>query len=63
MNEIPFHKYISCGNNFVILDEINTKILTEVNKLRFAYLATNVNYGVGADNFLVIQRGRANRAV
>jgi diaminopimelate epimerase len=55
MNEIPFHKYTSCGNNFVILDEINTKILTEVNKLRFAYLATNVNYGVGADNFLVIQ--------
>jgi diaminopimelate epimerase len=55
VSEVPFQKYTSYGNNFVIVDEINSHILTEAEKPGFAYQATNVNYGVGSDNFLVIQ--------
>lgn len=55
INEVPFLKYTSHGNNFVMIDETNVQILTEVDKSKFAYQTTNINYGVGSDNFIVIQ--------
>ncbi|MFC1821813.1 diaminopimelate epimerase [Thermodesulfobacteriota bacterium] len=55
MKSVPFLKYTSYGNNFVIVDESRTPILTEPEKSGFAYQATNINFGVGSDNFLVIQ--------
>ena len=55
MKSIYFTKYTSYGNNFVIIDECHAKELTEAGKSQFAFQATNVNFGIGADNFLVIQ--------
>ncbi len=55
MKNVPFFKSTSYGNNFVIVDETHTPILTEPEKSGFAYQATNVNYGIGSDNFLIIQ--------
>ena len=55
MKQVPFIKYTSYGNNFVILDETRESILTETEKSKFAYQATNINFGVGSDNFLIIQ--------
>jgi diaminopimelate epimerase len=55
MKNVPFFKSTAYGNNFVIVDETHTPILTEAEKSDFAYQATNINYGVGSDNFLVIQ--------
>ena len=55
MNTVSFVKYTSYGNNFVIVDETQTPALSEFEKSRFAYQATNIHYGVGSDNFLVIQ--------
>ena len=55
MKHIPFIKYTSYGNNFVILDETFESVLTENEKSRFAYQATNINFGVGSDNLLIIQ--------
>lgn len=56
MKTIPFFKYTSLGNNFVIIDETRGTVLTEEAKSRFAFYATNMSYGVGSDNFLVIQK-------
>ncbi len=56
MFQIPFVKYTSCGNNFVIVDETERQILCEADKSRFAWEATNSEFGVGCDNLLVIQR-------
>ncbi len=56
MKSIPFVKYTSCGNNFVIIDETQTTYLSEHDKARFAYYATNMAFGIGCDNLLVIQR-------
>ena len=55
MKHVPFVKYTSYGNNFVILDETREPVLTETEKSKFAYQATNINFGVGSDNFLIIQ--------
>ena len=59
MRNIPFVKYTSCGNTFVILDESTTEFFTEQEKSAFAYHATNSNFGVGSDNFIVIQPCRS----
>ncbi len=56
MKTIPFYKYTSLGNNFVIVDETEGSVLSEEAKSQFAFYATNMSYGVGADNFLVIQK-------
>lgn len=56
MNTIQFYKYTSLGNNFVIIDETSGTILSEDAKSQFAFYATNISYGVGSDNFLVIQK-------
>lgn len=56
MTNIPFFKYTSLGNNFVLVDETKGPVLTEDKKSQFAFYATNKSYGVGSDNFLVIQK-------
>ena len=56
MKKVPFTKYTSYGNNFVIVDETCERVLSESEKSRFGYLATNTCFGVGSDNLLVIQR-------
>lgn len=55
MKEIPFVKYTLHGNKFVIIDETENLILSEEEKSRFAYQATDIYYGIGSDNFLVVQ--------
>lgn len=56
MKRIPFLKYTSYGNNFVVLDETETQLLSEGEKRKFAYQATNTYFGIGSDNLLVIQK-------
>ena len=56
MKLVPFVKYTSCGNNFVIVDETEQMLLTESEMSQFAFQATNTSFGVGCDNLLVIQR-------
>ncbi len=56
MISVPFVKYTSFGNNFVIVDETRQQILTELQKSSFAYQATNICFGIGCDNLLVIQK-------
>ncbi|MFT6984451.1 MAG: diaminopimelate epimerase [Psychromonas sp.] len=56
MQLIPFVKYTSCGNSFVIVDETERNFLSEDEMSRFAFQATNISFGVGCDNLLVIQR-------
>ncbi len=55
MITVPFVKYTSYGNNFVILDESQGQLLTEAQKSEFAFHATNTHFGVGCDNLLVLQ--------
>jgi diaminopimelate epimerase len=52
---LQFVKQTSFGNNFVIVDETRSRVLPEGYKQKFAYLATNQSFGIGCDNFLVIQ--------
>ncbi|MBN0986589.1 diaminopimelate epimerase [Amphritea pacifica] len=59
MNLVPFVKYTSCGNNFVIVDATEHSWLTEAEMSRFAFQATNTSFGIGCDNLLVIQRCNA----
>lgn len=56
MIRVPFLKYTSYGNNFVIVDETENAVLTEDQKSQFAHRATNTQFGIGCDNLLVIQR-------
>ena len=56
MKNIPFVKYTCYGNNFVIIDETVSPVLSEEEKSQFAHYATNVSFGIGCDNLLVIQR-------
>ena len=55
MISVPFVKYTSYGNNFVILDETRGAVLTEAQKSEFAFHATSTHFGVGCDNLLVVQ--------
>lgn len=54
--KLPFVKFTSCGNNFVIVDETVSASLSEVEKACFAHQATNTFFGIGCDNLLVVQR-------
>jgi diaminopimelate epimerase len=56
MKNIPFVKYTCYGNNFVIIDETVSPVLSEEEKSQFAHYATNTSFGIGCDNLLVIQR-------
>lgn len=60
MKKVPFVKYTACGNKFVIVDEISQTILTEPEKKNFASQATDLYFGIGCDNFLVIQPCKTN---
>ncbi|MCP5150203.1 MAG: diaminopimelate epimerase [Ectothiorhodospiraceae bacterium] len=61
MNEIPFVKYTSFGNNFVIVDELDRRWFPGDGASDFAFEATDGCFGVGADNLLVVQRADAAR--
>ncbi|OZG70717.1 diaminopimelate epimerase [Hahella sp. CCB-MM4] len=52
---IPFVKYTSCGNNFVIVDATQSSPLAEEGWSEFAGKATSTSFGIGCDNLLVIQ--------
>ncbi len=56
MIKVPFVKYTSYGNNFVIVDETRGNILSEAQKSAFAFQATSTHFGIGCDNLLVLQR-------
>lgn len=56
MQRIPFVKYTSCGNSFVIIDEIDETRLDEHARARLAWQAVNQYFGVGCDNLIVLQR-------
>ncbi len=52
---IPFLKYTSCGNNFVVVDETRGPVLSETEKAYCATQAANPFFGVGADGMVVVQ--------
>ncbi len=53
--KIPFEKFSSYGNNFIIVDEISGQYIPESAKNDFAKNVTDINFGIGADGFIVIQ--------
>lgn len=55
MKSIPFCKYTHCGNSFVIVDELSQLHLAEADKPLFAKQASDVSFGIGSDNLLVLQ--------
>ena len=55
MITVPFLKYTSYGNNFVIVDQTAQSVLGEKAMGNFAAKATNTNFGIGCDNLLVVQ--------
>jgi len=55
MINVPFLKYTSYGNNFVIVDQTMHNVLGEKAMGNFAAKATNTNFGIGCDNLLVVQ--------
>lgn len=57
---IPFTKYTSCGNNFVIVDEISECHIEEKNKSLFSLRASDTCFGIGADGLLVVQPFQAD---
>jgi len=52
---VPFLKYTSYGNNFLIVDETRSRHIREEEKPAFARQVTDVNFGVGADGVLFLQ--------
>lgn len=55
MRRVPFVKYSSCGNNFIIIDETDRLALPEKEKPYFACQATNLFFGIGADGCIFLQ--------
>jgi diaminopimelate epimerase len=55
MKTIPFVKYSVYGNTFIMVDETHGPVLTEPEKSIFARTATDLYFGAGADNFIVVQ--------
>lgn len=56
MKKIPFVKYTSCGNNFVIIDELGGPLFSEREWPAVASHVTSPYFGIGCDNLLVLQR-------
>lgn len=56
MKNIPFYKYTSCGNNFVIVDDTQDSYFLEHEWPEFAPQATSFSFGIGCDNLLIVQR-------
>ncbi|MDD2390933.1 MAG: hypothetical protein PHP23_14540 [Desulfobacterales bacterium] len=55
MEKIPFVKYTLFGNNFVIIDETESRLLTESEKSDAAVQLTHLCFGIGSDGLIVIQ--------
>jgi len=53
---VPFVKYTANGNTFVIVDEVAAPHCIEEDFRRLSYVATNAYFGIGCDNFLVVQK-------
>ena len=53
---IQFYKYSVCGNNLVLVDELQGHPLSEPEKSAFARMATDEYFGIGCDNLLFVQR-------
>jgi len=54
--KIPFVKYTSYGNNFIIVNEIRGSIIPEQQLAVCAARVTNGCFGVGADSLIIIQQ-------
>lgn len=59
--KIPFVKYTTYGNNFIIVDETEGSIIPESQLSTCAVKVTNSYFSVGADSLIVIQK--CNRQV
>ena len=55
VRRIPFVKYTCYGNNFVIVDQASDNNLSEQEMSVFAQVATDIAFGIGCDNLLVVQ--------
>lgn len=55
MLNIPFQKYTSCGNNFILIDERESHFIPEIHKSDFAKQVTDPCFGIGADGCILIQ--------
>lgn len=51
-----FYKYSCYGNSFVLIDETGDQQSSEQEKCAFAGIALDMNFGIGADNLLIIQK-------
>lgn len=56
MTRVSFEKYSAQGNNFVLIDELDKIVVPEESKARFAIIAQDVNFGIGGDDVLFLQR-------
>ena len=56
MGVIKYSKYTALGNNFVIVDELDQTKVDEDEKPSFARYYSDVNFGVGADDILFVQK-------
>jgi len=53
---LQFYKYSVCGNNFVLVDELQGGHLSESEKSAFARLAADEYFGIGCDSILYLQK-------
>ena len=54
--KIPFVKYTTYGNNFIIVDETEQSIIPESQLATCAIQVTNNCFGIGADSLIIIQK-------
>lgn len=52
---IPYVKYTSYGNTFVIIDEVESEWISESEKSLFSIQATNTFFGIGSDAVIFLQ--------
>lgn len=52
---VPFIKYSSCGNSFIIVDELTCQRVSESEKALFAAQAANIFFGIGSDGVIFLQ--------
>lgn len=55
---VPFIKYSSCGNSFIIVDELACQKVKESEKALFATQVANIFFGIGSDGVLFLQPDR-----
>lgn len=53
---IQFHKYTALGNNFILIDELDSIVLEEHDKFRFAQEYADFYFGIGGDGILFVQQ-------